>query len=115
MIEYAVYRNGEFIAAGTAEFLAERLGVTQQDIDRMTDDRWRKRFPKMPQAYVIRETNDPPRWIPSRKNDMRVAEMRRYGISFADIGMQLGISELQAKNAYSRITNGRWGEWSPDD
>lgn len=107
---YALRKNGMFLAAGTAEELAETINVTTQDIRKMANPEWHERFPKMPYtefiAVRLRE-NEP--WRACKENDVGVYRMVKFGMSFHDIADYLGISVIMAENAYNRAANGRYG------
>ena len=116
MTEYAVYHKGRFVAAGTAEFLAEFFKIKPEDVRNMADEEWQRRWPKLPKAYVIRdvETNMEKWRRPTREQDFKVYGMRRQGLSFEDIAKILGITRTMAVSSYNRAANGRWGSWSDE-
>lgn len=107
---YALRRDHELLATGTAKELAMRANVSTADIRKMATPEWREKYPKMPYAEVIsiRVDKDKP-WVPCKKNDFEVYKLVKMGLSFTDVADFFGISEIMAENAYNRAANGRYG------
>ena len=111
---FAIRREHDLIATGTAKELAERANVSTADIRRMATPEWRDEHPTLPYAEVVSILVDPSEpWKVCKRNDFEVYKLVKLGLSFNDIADYFGISEIMAENAYNRAANGRYGPCGP--